>query len=1138
MSYRFISLIFFCFSIVFTNTLNAEYASQIPIAALDFESKPKGCSFEKTGNITLFNNKNGKAVFLKDQNSIKIDISVGVPTNAGTISFWIRPDWSGKQHSDYAYIFSACDDTADVKKKCMSVTMGKKGGKDLIAAGMLRWNIYGDSSQRFTIFTDVSDWQKGQWHHLAFVWTGFNEDTSNAAATIFVDGKNVGDAPIKVKNNAMQFHVESFGSTLVLGVDKSCNFKQRGPNVAFDDLSIYNYALSVPQICLLTDRCQQKTKPTLYDDTTFAEVIPDTQCKWSATMSHQFFPVENLNDSDGLVFGKNRGFWSSSSRKVNECRDSQNPVTLTCDLGRNELVNNIFMVARLTASGKVPDGFGPRRFNLFVSEDNKIYALAGEFEMPSRAASGGEVSTEHFYFPLKQARFVKLDILSSWDEVADSVQIDQIRIGRAHLELEDIKVTASSCGDDVCQACVRIPVANPFSTDRTAQVTLKVLVPTETKDIAVSHNRQIFEHIRTITIPQSGKTALDLDVNLPVSLDAMALFTTCLIDLDTGRKVGQKHMEFNYGTNEITRILTDKVTYRSLEPTVNVTVVLDDSYNPEPDSKLSVQIVDPLNAKVLGSSVLALDSEASEKGIEASFALKLTQMSGLLAKATVHRKGRTIGYGERPFDITDDITRNWRWGQNSEAPFIGYNYKISKAFVDWVDRKVTVQREVELRYENFLNSIFYVSRIHRGHYTPWEEYGDKWDCSAYKLFRCATMSFDRLKLAGTLAARMGILGQIWVDSKGYYKTAMKSDHPWIRSQSGGIGPCYAMNEDPNINSPLTSEQELLFDARTHGARNWCDFMAKEIITAVNDIDIQSIWYDNVGSGNPGREYIIKTVKNSLGSKSPLFMVNTNYKKLRPELANIIDVAWVEWWTPDTISDIKTMYRQYLAWNRASADNPDYPEHISVFWSDLFPQQRGSVWSKQRVNNDHDQTHVFRQSLFEAVTTDPDIIGMVNYPRPLETRQFHNPQTFIKHRRTWGFLTLYNHYYNSKDIVNLPAHEFVKIQDVKASFDDSVWADTVHIVVCKRQATNQMIIHLFNYMGTTPGIYQKRPRPRYLSDLRISVKPLSKPSMLRMVSPDYDLYDKVVCPKVVSEQNGLINLSIPLDTYSMIIVSYE
>lgn len=92
----------------------------------------------------------------------------------GSIEFWIRPDWNGKDGQDYAFFETgfAWDN---------GIRLAKDG------ADNFRFFVWSGSTE-YGIAHWVADWKAGEWHHIAATWT-------ESEIALYEDGVQVGREP-------------------------------------------------------------------------------------------------------------------------------------------------------------------------------------------------------------------------------------------------------------------------------------------------------------------------------------------------------------------------------------------------------------------------------------------------------------------------------------------------------------------------------------------------------------------------------------------------------------------------------------------------------------------------------------------------------------------------------------------------------------------------------------------------------------------------------------------------------------------------------------------------------------------------------------------------------------------------------
>ncbi len=124
----------------------------------------------------LVEGKFGKALSLSSGGSFSV---VGDDGNfmpqQGTVEMWVRPNWNGDDGKVHL-LFSAYVEKGNYLN--LSKLADGRLGPSTGAAGV-------GSYQRPDV--DISDWQAGQWHHLAFTW-------GEGKLSFFIDGEKVAEA--------------------------------------------------------------------------------------------------------------------------------------------------------------------------------------------------------------------------------------------------------------------------------------------------------------------------------------------------------------------------------------------------------------------------------------------------------------------------------------------------------------------------------------------------------------------------------------------------------------------------------------------------------------------------------------------------------------------------------------------------------------------------------------------------------------------------------------------------------------------------------------------------------------------------------------------------------------------------------
>lgn len=99
----------------------------------------------------------------------------GLQVEAGTVMFWVQPvDWDGTDNLSYSFFLlrdtSSLDHHFAILKSQVS----------------LRFQIVNADGIEFDVFSPMSDWHRGDWHHVAATW-------GDSLMDLWVDGELVGE---------------------------------------------------------------------------------------------------------------------------------------------------------------------------------------------------------------------------------------------------------------------------------------------------------------------------------------------------------------------------------------------------------------------------------------------------------------------------------------------------------------------------------------------------------------------------------------------------------------------------------------------------------------------------------------------------------------------------------------------------------------------------------------------------------------------------------------------------------------------------------------------------------------------------------------------------------------------------------
>ena len=588
------------------------------------------------------------------------------------------------------------------------------------------------------------------------------------------------------------------------------------------------------------------------------------------------------------------------------------------------------------------------------------------------------------------------------------------------------------------------------------------------------------------------------------------------------------------GSVSVVETRTDKVTYRSLAPDVRLTAVIKNPTFVAQDLDLEFRIEEPLTQATIAGKKAAISLPPKiVDSASVSLSINVPKMTGLLAKVIVRDKnGNVLDVGMRPFDVTDDMRRNFR--------FAGAAFFTARS-PNRMNPTFTPEDEAELVYQGFQNCADAFTREYRGHFTPWQEHGNRWRFGIYGKMGATVFDSKTKELCKAMLER-GIMPEMWMETRRYDSDFMDARHPWIKRLADGSPDfheswsAFYMNIDPGFYHPLSPEEEAMMGSYSHGAVNWIDYLTQELILACKRYGFRSFWADNhTTKYKDSFATLIEQVNQELGYK--MFIKSNHNDKIQDD--GFTDVYWIETAEPlkESLPEQLTKIRSVMKLKRTKG--------ATVMWAN--PHNGGPLepysddyLSPDIVNNDPAMTHMYRQYLFESIAMDPDLVHIQNTPRLWSERFSEHTEAFEKHCKTWGFQTLFVHLFNSPDIiVARDSSEIVSAEGQEATYDDALQAGKLHIRVTERPELHQTMIHIFNYIGTDITNLIKRPRPAKQDAVKLKVKRRgeAKDVTVYAISPDNDDVDTVIMPKA-SRLEDSIEFTVPVDTYTLVVIQQQ
>jgi hypothetical protein len=153
---------------------------------------------------------------------------------AGTVAFWIRPDWAGDDARNHTLfcVYGGPDVTEAWLHNRWSLTA--QGGR-------LTAVLYGATAPApIAVTADISAWNATAWHHVALTWQGINSGADDGQFCLYVDGA------LAQHQQGFRLEVGPISDTLDIGRDSDAS-----PDYAeadLDEVYIYDQALSADDI--------------------------------------------------------------------------------------------------------------------------------------------------------------------------------------------------------------------------------------------------------------------------------------------------------------------------------------------------------------------------------------------------------------------------------------------------------------------------------------------------------------------------------------------------------------------------------------------------------------------------------------------------------------------------------------------------------------------------------------------------------------------------------------------------------------------------------------------------------------------------------------------------------------------------
>jgi len=590
----------------------------------------------------------------------------------------------------------------------------------------------------------------------------------------------------------------------------------------------------------------------------------------------------------------------------------------------------------------------------------------------------------------------------------------------------------------------------------------------------------------------------------------------------------------------------DRVTYLTLSPDVGVTVTLNNQGPTSRDAILECFLLELTQYRHFASRVENIRLEPGQASRRFLFPLRLNRMLGLLAVTRLvdPADGSVLAQDQRPFDVTNDLRTNFRYAGETYAnverrlpgtPLKGDGHT-DMDFWEPIPVGCDPHEMIDRLRTNYQNVAQVSIEGGRGYFTCWEDGSTTWGKSAYLMNDFWLMSLGRIRYLYTEGPRNGVYMMPWTDHKGARQDYFGRDFPWIdkHNPEGYYPGCWQMNLDPAYRHRLTPDEEKLARHPVHEADSWLVYAVDQLFRASVYYHTILMWWDN-SYGGAHIPYTLDTLRKRWADERPdapppVLMINgfAGYHS---------DVIWIEYPLPLRMQDyVRLLHR--LVEERPEVKNGGATVSFGQVHPGTRTGQQQAISDPANVYNDPDTTFVYRQLLFECVSAEARLVYQQQWPRNcLEYRIDRFPKAFKEHAKTWGFLTQFEHVYNSRDVMPYPLAETVRVDDIPTTCGNFIADDQLHIVSRSSMSNPDVIyLHLFNYRGTTAETYARRPRPIPQTNVTIH---LTTPGFaqeydVRVFSPDFPRFGDCLEPATRCTSNEM-QFTVPVDLYTLIVV---
>jgi hypothetical protein len=162
---------------------------------------------------------------------------------AGTVAFWIRPQWAGNDSTSRTLFCLYGHDSVPEPWLHNRWSITAQDGR-------LTATLYGAAAeQRANVTADVHPWRAEEWHHVALTWHGVNSGQADAELALYLDGTPV--------QRAQGLRLDAGPVSSILDVGRDSDASPDYAEASIDEFYVTAQALSPAEIAAAVARARQ-----------------------------------------------------------------------------------------------------------------------------------------------------------------------------------------------------------------------------------------------------------------------------------------------------------------------------------------------------------------------------------------------------------------------------------------------------------------------------------------------------------------------------------------------------------------------------------------------------------------------------------------------------------------------------------------------------------------------------------------------------------------------------------------------------------------------------------------------------------------------------------------------------------------